>query len=467
MVNSPQQRGGKNKCRGNAKYACNYGNIKAGKCPGYLVSSRNVKRTADSERSRQQNNIRALSKDMKDPKYYLKWHGRNSDNAQDFWYTGNANLVEANGATLQQWNNQRCKPRNQKGKISPAARDKDPNYLCKIYALRDRQQQGCVATTKDNGRVVVGEYRKGRHAGTLYSPVRQQQQQQQQLTPEQKRYNEMEKAGWVLNYGLFEKRADFKVRDTHKGVSVFAARNLHKDTRLPYLGKIITKQEWENLKERDNDKYIVTARNKGKNIIINGSPKVIQQKINISIASYVNEPSNDEKYNALLQDDAKYIAAIVLTRDVKKGEEILACYGEGYGERDYETSCGKEDEEELSSLEVVTYNEIARKSKSADDFSEKVEEYYEEEEHNTEVDKQVIDRVLKTKSPVVINAVNNIAKKSKNSEDFLDYMHESSNELLRRMDAFDPFDPKNYPEGWNSPRRSKTPPPKDKEEENP
>ena len=152
MSSSPRStrssRGGGNSCRENARYACNYGNIRAGKCPGYKVRTRNTK-TTPAARNWRRNQNPPIPEPPQNAKYYLEWQGKAGAPAppvRGFWYTGQGQLVGANPDKLQEWNGERCLPHSQQGAVLAAFRNHDSNQLCDVYALQGREQKGCVAT---------------------------------------------------------------------------------------------------------------------------------------------------------------------------------------------------------------------------------------------------------------------------------------------------------------------------------
>lgn len=171
------QSGGGNSCRANARYACNFGNIRDGLCPGYIVKTRNTRKDQKSKADRRRQGI---PEPPKDAKYYLEWKGnRPRGTAKGFWFTGKQNLVGMIGADdrgkvrnnpvkLEDWNKRRCLPHTSEGEVHEDYEDSDPNELCDVYQTdASRQRKGCVATDKgDEGK--KGIYRKGRRKGSPY-----------------------------------------------------------------------------------------------------------------------------------------------------------------------------------------------------------------------------------------------------------------------------------------------------------
>ena len=141
-----------------------------------------------------------------------------------------------------------------------------------------------------------------------------------------------------------------------RGVGLFATRRLPQYTVLPYLGLPIDPNTQFNpqfidmIEKYNYDEYMV-----GNDPIIDGSPKLypyIHQTnekysigmLGLSIGALVNEPSPEEVANAfLLGTDHPHIpvvplntASIVTSKSIKKGNELLICYGR---KADYPTSC--------------------------------------------------------------------------------------------------------------------------------
>lgn len=213
---SPTQSGGVNSCRANAKHACNYGNIRSGKCPGYIVRTRNSRMTDAAKKWRREQNPPIPDPPVDDNgkvigKYYLEWkgnprtrtiaHGRSS--ARGFWYTGQQELVGMIGADehgkvrndpkkLQEWNDRRCLPHTTEGEIRSGFRNKDPNWLCEVYDRNKerREQKGCVATQKE--KTIRGIYRKGpkERKGTPYQSHRTRGERRRPQEPERRRSEE-------------------------------------------------------------------------------------------------------------------------------------------------------------------------------------------------------------------------------------------------------------------------------------
>ena len=160
-------RGAGNSCRSNAKYACNFLNIRSGKCPGYEVVAR-----GDTGRPEDQEKIKVGDKTITVPKgkYKMRWKNATGEDVdlergdREFWWGnydewgkkgqkgkrlgGNA---EKYRKRLEQWNEKRCLPLSD--------HDDRPQLPPNFYCLPYRNRRGCSATQKDNRR--VGVYKTG------------------------------------------------------------------------------------------------------------------------------------------------------------------------------------------------------------------------------------------------------------------------------------------------------------------
>lgn len=369
-----EQSGGANSCRANAKYACNFGNIKSGKCPGYLVASRNGAAKSDKGDVPRPRVVKGK------PKYFMRWNGQRPRGTSNYWQAGEKgdNLVEGDGSKLQEWNDQRCIPRDSDGDILDSANGQDANYLCRVYDPNGaREQKGCVATEK-NG-TVVGNYRKGQKRGSPYqrkrathrtrspsprrprsrspSPRARSRSRSRSPTigfsplhsdadegrPEDPVEQNLAKKGWTLSSHMYV-HDDLKLEKTNKGVSVWSAKRLAKGFEIPYLGDIMAAKDVD-ARTDDRNTYVVNAKHNNKTIFVDGHPK--KSKAPISIASYINEPAANEQANAVLKDHKIYPAVIKLTKAIPANTEILVCYGGDYP-RNYDTSCKTQQQQTIT-----------------------------------------------------------------------------------------------------------------------
>ena len=160
-------RGAGNSCRSNAKYACNFLNIRSGKCPGYEVIAR-----GDTGRPEDQKKTKVGDKTYTVPKgkYKMRWKNATGEEIdlergdREFWWGnydewgkkgqkgkrlgGNA---EKYRKRLEQWNEKRCLPLSD--------HDDRPQLPPNFYCLPYRNRRGCSRSTKDGRR--VGVYKTG------------------------------------------------------------------------------------------------------------------------------------------------------------------------------------------------------------------------------------------------------------------------------------------------------------------
>lgn len=412
-------RGAGNSCRANAKYACNYGNIRAGTCPGYVVK----RRLSKSERARRDDKA----------KYEMEWVDKrpNKNGPKGSTYFETRQLVNNDAEKLEQWNAMRCLPRDGEGELKSGVRsltEDDGNFLCKIY----ENKKGCVASLdKDTGKM-VGKYRQGptrykrnftadqmkkRDAGKSYekktyssgkkpaaitaSASRKRAKRtgrkktgvvaeafemlrEQAEEEEDKPYREMNDTVRNQNWKVFKKtlddkeyymyeNADVEIREDKDGYrSLHAAKNLRVGSHIAYTGEPISSASYNNMTD-ERSTYVVSMQHGGTKI--DGHPSVgrVNRKPKpfvISKAAFANEPSLGQKPNAELvewkQDNTwtDWIPALELTRNVKKGEEILLCYGGKY-KRNYFTSCDPPSAEELLFGSEATGDELADQIETA------------------------------------------------------------------------------------------------------
>lgn len=332
------QRGGKNQCsykkrkdregkKTNRKYACNYGNIKNKRCPGYLVEKR---------------------KSDQDGSYYdLKWHHGGPDKnitGIDFTARKGTKLhYQLNGdpKSRERGNDTQCLPRLPDGKLTAiASRHKnEPNYYCKEY----ESIRGCSSNPATRPR------RQGKVAEALAAQVEQpmvvkQSQRSSDDTAEQEEYDGVEKytkkingknvTFWMHTDDLLEVKEIKK--GPRKGNGLFAKADIPMGVRFPYLGQIKVR-----VPKDDDAVYVIQAGPDG--AIIDGNPALAKTKNKaISPPVFANEPSTRQKPNAEFQhsEDGNEVFLHPL-EDIKRGQEILVCYGRKYP-RKYKTSCPKE-----------------------------------------------------------------------------------------------------------------------------
>lgn len=133
----PILEGGGNSCRNNKRYACNYGNIKHGKCPGYVVGSRNM-----------------VAQGRGRGKYMMHWidntPSHSAGRGQNYLHGARFDTVDP--SNLEAWNKTRCLPRNANGDITnqnilarnPPHANAEGNEFCELYSPAPREQKGCV-----------------------------------------------------------------------------------------------------------------------------------------------------------------------------------------------------------------------------------------------------------------------------------------------------------------------------------
>lgn len=138
----PELEGGGNSCRNNRRYACNYGNIKQGRCPGYLVETRNMRRLGIAGRG----------------KYRMRWvdntQGHAGARIRGADYVAQSRFNTGNPDQLERWNRtERCLPHNSSGRIqqrnialrTPQSANAEANEFCDLYyPSGQREQKGCV-----------------------------------------------------------------------------------------------------------------------------------------------------------------------------------------------------------------------------------------------------------------------------------------------------------------------------------
>jgi hypothetical protein len=358
------QVGGKNKCSVNARYACNYGNIKSGKCPGYLVQSRKRSKKGFT-------------------KYQMKWHDGGEPNKPDgVDFISDRPLGHGVGDGNQpNGDNTMCLPHDIDGNV---VGDSDtPNEYCELYRTEGRQQRGCV---RDSGRRL--QRRRGLRASP---PPRRRRQQEIAVMIEEQRSPSVERPEVTqprpqarsrsqspahkdpvfsarsrspspvkpvqypekpvkYHIPVVSDNENFKWLYVMDGFSlekvkrngtymnaVFTTKPMKKGTRLEYHGRRLT-----SAAKSGNDEYVVTIDRIGQGpIFIDGNPHEATRKDKaVGLASFVNEPTTG-KPNAELtyQDDRAFVE---LAENVEAGKEITVCYGIGYGKRPYKTSCPAE-----------------------------------------------------------------------------------------------------------------------------
>jgi len=337
------QRGGKNRCSykkndktkknktdkiENRKYACNYGNIKAQRCPGY-IAGRNGKR------------------------YSFTWNSIGTEPEGEDW-TGKSGTrlhYQLNGGPApgqtnkeierKRGNDTQCLPRYEdatdksKKWIIPDDDDnkhwKEPNFYCEEY----KSVRGCASDPKK---------RSKKKSGTLREEVRKQQSERSSSDTDDENIKKIKKT-------IDGERRSFYIHDNEyleviqvqdgprRGqLGLFAKEDIPKDHTFPYIGTVVRKAP-------KNDKYIFTADDK---TIIDGNPlKATSKKKAVSLVVFANEPSiveqpNEpsivEQPNAIFEGDEDRVY-LKTTEIIKKNQEILVCYGDSYENRGYKTSC--------------------------------------------------------------------------------------------------------------------------------
>ena len=359
MSSNFSQVGGKNKCSYNARYACNYGNIKRGHCPGYTVAKR--------------------IKIGNEKKYKMKWHdGGIPDKPQGVDFIADGPLGHGVGEGNQpDGDDSMCLPHDADGAVRGNSRSPNNQY-CVLYRTEGREQRGC---TQESGNRRRRRERRNR-ASPSPSPQRQRRrrgnevadmlrgqadidepprrsltpQRPRSLTPQlQSRQSSSSESSaranageYIENYHLpvAVNRENFRYLHVTPGFTikkvkhdgetmngVFTTKTMRKGARLQYHGRKIDKPR------SGHDEYVVTIRRmQGEDIIIDGDPSHASTRAKaVGMASFVNEPTTGEP-NAELTYDGEN-AYIELTKNVRKGKEITVCYGPGYGKRLYKTSC--------------------------------------------------------------------------------------------------------------------------------
>lgn len=348
MSQSPQV-GGKNKCSVNARYACNYGNIKSGKCPGYTVQTRVTSKKGAT-------------------KYKMKWHnGGELEKPEGVNFTSSGPLGHGVGEGNQpDGDNTMCLPHDADGNVIGDSRT--PNEYCEMYRTEGRQQRGC---TQDSGRRRQRREQRGRRSPSPRrvrnqgvgvasmlrdlpdvdaAPARSRSRSRSpSRSPSRSSESSAENSGdFVDNYHIpvaingenfryLHVTPGFKIkkvkRDGEEMNGVFTTKTMRKGARLQYYGRKINKPR------SGHDEYTVTIkRMQGDDIILDGDPAYASTAAKaVGMASFVNEPTTGQP-NAELTYENDH-AFIELIRNVKKNQEITVCYGPEYGKRLYKTSC--------------------------------------------------------------------------------------------------------------------------------
>jgi hypothetical protein len=143
----------------------------------------------------------------------------------------------------------------------------------------------------------------------------------------------------------------------NKRVGLFANKNIKKGETISYYLVKVYKSSTKIL----GDTYSVTLYNKNglliNNLTGNLCPESLQVPAKNGItywAYFSNEPSMNEKQNCYLdfsnsfkesKDKLKLVEGdfvrykLIASKNIKKGDEILWCYGYAPGQRDYKTIC--------------------------------------------------------------------------------------------------------------------------------
>lgn len=177
-------------------------------------------------------------------------------------------------------------------------------------------------------------------------------------------------------YDVFPSKQEFhrecvllrkKPHPTKGGTGVFAARDIPGWTHLlTYPGRVYYNREWNAVfkdpktGKTDRAYAIGFFRLRADNTIrrdmtLDPSPlhngHIVDVRYRGFCGPFVNEPSNGEKANAVwvLDVPAQKLCLYSFEGGIRKGEEVMVCYGPGY-ERSYETTCGKSRHDVRSSL---------------------------------------------------------------------------------------------------------------------
>lgn len=139
----------------------------------------------------------------------------------------------------------------------------------------------------------------------------------------------------------------------HRMLGLFTTRMIPDGTKIPYLGRPLTEKEEREEQDRDNY-YLIEADSIGDGFsAIDGSPLTAKDSDRteywaLSMGPFANEPSLDEKQNAMLwhkgikaklHGEEVSVPLLEIRRDLEAGEEVFICYGEDFERNGYETSC--------------------------------------------------------------------------------------------------------------------------------
>jgi hypothetical protein len=114
-----------------------------------------------------------------------------------------------------------------------------------------------------------------------------------------------------------------------KGQGVRARKALAKGATIPYLGRILSAKECNQLEVSD---FVVE---KSATTYVDGNPNLDPAMSSLCIGALVNEASEGEQYNCTwVGFRGSKGLGLVLVEDVKKGQELLVYYGNQYV-RDY------------------------------------------------------------------------------------------------------------------------------------
>lgn len=164
----------------------------------------------------------------------------------------------------------------------------------------------------------------------------------------------------VLNYKVAKKYTDknvkVEIKKGKKGVSLFAKKQIKKGNVIAYYKfKVYNEKNFEGI---NDNMYSIAVYTKSGRIskkymgdIYEGSLEMPKRGISF-LAYFANEPNFDQHENCFLDINLKnnyrnknsvkegdtMIYKLVTKRNIKKGEEIVWCYGNSY-ERNYEANC--------------------------------------------------------------------------------------------------------------------------------
>jgi hypothetical protein len=139
-----------------------------------------------------------------------------------------------------------------------------------------------------------------------------------------------------FTYDGFEAR-ETNSNNNNKGVGVFAMKALHPGTSLMILGRPFP--------TRSNKRYIpgapstsIWSKQISETEALDGNPHWKSDANGVGghglfLAMMINEATNLQEYNAAMMD-----YEVILTREVKAGEEILTYYGDPWNHRPYKVA---------------------------------------------------------------------------------------------------------------------------------